>query len=349
MISNWLLSSQSFERAIGPNRVKMKDSTRKFVELMRERYGPERKAGRGHILNFGEQVSFAIGNSKLHDNGSYFYAVQSDFLVPKLDKLLNPPLGLHAALICESEQTVLVLPQQLVAEAMKNATSDRINIVRKNTNYFLRCSGSPLIEVTSYLNGYPEAERKIAIPVENTKDTIESPEQQQAEIREHTRIQWMLIQFGRAAGCSVWVPTGDKSQEFNGEKLSDLTIPDLPNFGFDAINKQIISNIDVLWLEGNVIHKAFEIESTTSIYSGLLRMSDLVLSQPNINIDLHIVAPSRRRDIVRKNILRPTFSKLRAKCSYIPFEEVTTKYTMVKDLLEKQRTRIRDLLDSETF
>jgi hypothetical protein len=326
----------------------MKESTRKFVELMRKKYGPEQKAGKGNTLNFGGQVSFAIGNSKLHSNGSYFYGIQSDFIAKQSDELSSSPLGLYAALICESEETVLILPQQIVAEAMKNSTSDRINIVKKDTNYFLRCSGSPLIEVTSYLNSYPE-QHKIEIPVEKSKDTIETPEQQQAEIRDHTRIQWMLIQFGRAAGSSIWVPSGDKSKEFNGERLADITIPELPNFGFDTINRQIISNIDVLWLEGNVIHKAFEIESTTSIYSGLLRMSDLVLSQPNVNIDLHIVAPLRRREIVRKNILRPTFSKLRAKCSYISFEEITTKYTMVKELLAKQRTQIRDLLESEMF
>ena len=47
-----------------------------------------------------------------------------------------------------------------------------------------------------------------------------------------------------------------------------------------------IELIDVLWLQGNAIVAAFEVESTTSIYSGLLRMSDLVAMQPNLNIPL---------------------------------------------------------------
>jgi hypothetical protein len=46
--------------------------------------------------------------------------------------------------------------------------------------------------------------------------------------------------------------------------------------------------IDVLWLDGNAIVAAFEIESTTSIYSGLLRMSDLLAMQPNLNIPLFL-------------------------------------------------------------
>jgi hypothetical protein len=76
-------------------------------------------------------------------------------------------------------------------------------------------------------------------------------------------------------------------------------------------------------------------------------MSDLVLSQPNINIDLHIAAPNRRRDIVRKNILRPTFSRLRPKCSYLSFDEVTTKFAIVQNL--PRHARVAGLLEFEQF
>ena len=39
---------------------------------------------------------------------------------------------------------------------------------------------------------------------------------------------------------------------------------------------------------------AFEVEHTTSIYSGLLRMSDLLTMQPNIDIKLYLAAPDER-------------------------------------------------------
>jgi hypothetical protein len=44
---------------------------------------------------------------------------------------------------------------------------------------------------------------------------------------------------------------------------------------FDEATTRTIQLIDVLWLNGSSIQAAFEIESTTSIFSGLLRMSDL--------------------------------------------------------------------------
>lgn len=240
-----------------------------------------------------------------------------------------------------------MVPQPIIAEVMKTAPSDRVHVQRKGDSYFLRISGKPLIDVTEFLNKYPLPETKSEIQPD--QEDITPIEQQASEIHEHTRIQGMLVQFGRAAGYSAWVPTSDKHKEYNGESLSSLTISHLPNFGFDPQTNQIVANIDVLWFEGNVIHKAFEIESTTTVYSGLLRMSDLVLSQPNIVIELHIVAPLRRRDLVRKNILRPSFARLRPKCSYVSFEEVSTKYSIVKEILKKPQARIRDLLESEKF
>jgi len=64
--------------------------------------------------------------------------------------------------------------------------------------------------------------------------------------------------------------------------------------------------IGVLWLQGNAI----EVESTTSIYSGLLRMSGLVAMQPNLKVPLYIVAPDERRDRVMMEVNRATFSRL---------------------------------------
>jgi hypothetical protein len=66
----------------------------------------------------------------------------------------------------------------------------------------------------------------------------------------------------------------------------------------------------VLWLKGNAVVAAFEIESTTSIYSGLLRMADLIAMQPNLNIPLYLVAPDERRQKVFAEVNRPTFSRL---------------------------------------
>jgi predicted RNA-binding protein with PUA-like domain len=140
----------------------------------------------------------------------------------------------------------------------------------------------------------------------------------------HDMVQWQLLRLGRALGCDVWASTDARGREHEGERFSSLCIDQLPVLGFSDATIGLIRNIDVLWLRGSSIVAAFEIEHTTSIYSGLLRMSDLVVLQPNIAIDLYIVAPSARRDQVFRQLRRPTFDRLprplRQIVRFIPYD-----------------------------
>jgi hypothetical protein len=125
-------------------------------------------------------------------------------------------------------------------------------------------------------------------------------------------------------GLDVWVARNDRNREAHGRRFSDIPRlkRDLP-LQFDEVTNRTIELIDVLWLKGNAIVAAFEIESTTSIYSGLLRMSDLITMQPNLNIPLYLVAPDERRDKVIAEVNRPTFSRrtpsMNRICSFISF------------------------------
>jgi hypothetical protein len=144
------------------------------------------------------------------------------------------------------------------------------------------------------------------------------------EVTDHTDIQWHLLKLGSDMGLDVWVASNDRSREAHGHRFTDLPRlkKDLP-LQFDEVTNRTVELIDVLWLRGNAIVAAFEIESTTSIYSGLLRMSDLITMQPNLNIPLYIVAPDERRNRVIAEVNRPTFSRrtppMNRICSYISF------------------------------
>jgi len=131
------------------------------------------------------------------------------------------------------------------------------------------------------------------------------------EATEHTEIQWLLLKLGSDIGFDVWAARGDRNREWKGHRFTDLAKyrTQLPR-QFDEATNRTIENIDVIWLKGNSIVSAFEIESTTSVYSGLLRMSDLIAMQPNLNIPLYIVAPDDRRSRVFSEINRPTFARL---------------------------------------
>jgi predicted RNA-binding protein len=150
---------------------------------------------------------------------------------------------------------------------------------------------------------------------------------------EHTEIQWLLLNLGSDMGFDVWVARNDRNRDHKGNKFSKISglISELPLQFDDATNKTI-ELIDVLWLKGKAIISAFEIESTTSIYSGLLRMSDLIAMQPNITIPLYLVAPDDKREKVLTEVNRPTFSKLNP-----PLSEICRfiSFTVLKDQIDK--------------
>lgn len=171
-------------------------------------------------------------------------------------------------------------------------------------------------------------------PVEEP-DALEVSNQ---EPRIHAEVQYLLVKLGSDMGLDVWIARNDRSTVVNGKRLADL--PRLRSklpVQFDPVTQQIIELIDVLWLEGGAIVAAFEIESTTSIYSGLLRMSDLIAMQPNLKIPLYLVAPDERRDKVLREVNRPTFSRLdppmAQMCSYISFSVLQKRLKDVESVV----------------
>lgn len=126
----------------------------------------------------------------------------------------------------------------------------------------------------------------------------------------------------------IWVPQGDRKRvaEAISQENSVQFLKALP-LSYDHKTIKTIEQIDVLWLQGSAIARAFEVEHTTAVYSGILRMADLLALQPNMNIRLHIVAPETRRTKVFSEIRRPAFSQLNhgplaGSCTYIPYGAV---------------------------
>jgi len=147
------------------------------------------------------------------------------------------------------------------------------------------------------------------------------------EVRESLKVQALLSEIGSRMGMQIWIPRSDRVavlSEWRGDHQPPLER--LP-LNYDETTLRTIEQIDVLWLRGRSIRRAFEVEHTTSIYSGILRMADLLALQPNMDIRLHIVAPVARRDKVFQELRRPVFSLLERgplseSCTYLSYDSV---------------------------
>lgn len=144
--------------------------------------------------------------------------------------------------------------------------------------------------------------------------TIEVPDiavEPEATDIEHTQVQWMLAKIGKKMGYNIWIASNDRSKEYRNETLGSFSVKELPPLGLGDNAQKIIQYIDVIWLkETKQIVAAFEVEQTTKIFSGLLRMSDLVVEAPNAIFPLYIVAPEIRQNEIKRQLLRPTFLSL---------------------------------------
>ncbi len=310
--------------------------------MLRSRYGKPVHLGRsGRLWNFGKGINCSINYSKLLRGEKFFFGLSQEvadkyFAYPPTD------LGDFVVLICGSAQEMLVLPRPLVLQMLEEVPTRKLDVFREAGSYILQTTKHPKLDVTEYLNAFPKD-----YPVPEDSDSADQSIVKTD--RAHVKFQSALIDLGRAEGCSVWVPPGDRCLSYQGQPFSTRTASRLPHFGFDENTRRIVQNIDVLWLARNVITKAFEIESSTVIYSGLLRLNDLVLSQPNNQIDLFIVASRSKRQKVFNQLIRPSFHTLIRQCGFCAFEEIDGQLEKIELMRNDKNVRITGLIKGERF
>lgn len=176
-----------------------------------------------------------------------------------------------------------------------------MSIDQEKTNKLLQTYGDLLSLLQKLQSGekleHVEVDRKIV--QEFIDERIkESP-------TEHTEMQWHLISIGNKTKLDVWVPPADQGKSYEKNIFRDYVLKEFT----ESMDVPVyIKNIDTVWKLGLSIKAAFEIENTTSIYSGILRLSDLRALAPNSNYPLFIVADRNRRSKVFDQLRRPTFS-----------------------------------------
>lgn len=131
--------------------------------------------------------------------------------------------------------------------------------------------------------------------------------------RTHTEVQGWLRDLGRALEFDVWIAANDRSRTLGTGRLGDGCLESLPAPLAQCAGADAIRLIDVLWLERGSARVAagFEVEHTTSIYSGIVRLLDLALgSSGEATRGLFLVAPDDREKDVRSQLQRPAFRQV---------------------------------------
>ncbi|MDA2912910.1 hypothetical protein MYX77_02930 [Acidobacteriia bacterium AH_259_A11_L15] len=224
-----------------------------------------------------------------------------------------------------------ILNQNLLEES---AAQTIIKSIRSRPNDIAK-TRSELTELLAQAKQQRDAIGKTKAKVSRPRPTqipleVAEPTGSRDEVSAHTRAQEALIRLGAITGCSVWIATNDRNKIYRGKRLGHSCLRSLPNLGLNEEATSRISLIDVIWIRQNAPLCAFEVETTTSVYSGLLRMADLLALVPALNIKLFIVAPKERQNKVMTELARPTFQKIGLSdfCRFVPTEKL-------EDMLQK--------------
>lgn len=238
-------------------------------------------------------------------------------------------------------------PQQVVRQQLRRHCKDISFPSARSTKLFALADGGRYVLLDQPVEVSPslyeaEGEQDSTPIVVSVPDDDEAIDSETGSLT-HSDVQHELLALGVAVGLQVWAPRNDRNRVTSSGGLVGAVqamLEQLP-LQFDAPTMKTVENIDVLWVDGGAIAGAFEIEHTTSIYSGLLRMSDLVAMQPNIMVDLYLVAPDDRADKFAREIVRPTFAKrkrpLHQLCRFLPYARLYEAIEATREFLPHLR------------
>ncbi|MCY9657127.1 hypothetical protein P5G65_31340 [Paenibacillus chondroitinus] len=165
-----------------------------------------------------------------------------------------------------------------------------------------------------------EQEKQIKANAKRHKEVAADQQEENA----HTEMQYYLAKLGQSLGYKVWIARNDHKRVWNGEKLGEFSIKELSLPTLSPAVFETVSLINVLWLDqSNKIVSGFEVEKSTSIYSGILRLNDLSLSIDGTKGHFYLVAPEGREKEIQAQLLRPSFRTL---------ESLSIAYILFKDL-----------------
>lgn len=174
-----------------------------------------------------------------------------------------------------------------------------------------------------------EADYYTIIEFKPPKGTAKLEKRAKAEYS-HAMLQGMLIELGNMLGYDTF--SADQTPAYRDTTVGELaTLDALPDF----TSKRILNTakqIDVIWLEDEFPVCCFEIEHSTDVTKGLLRMHQLIRFQTQF----FIVAPGATRRKFETEISKSPFYQSQDRYYFRSYEEVEALYSLTKRSVAKR-------------
>lgn len=151
-------------------------------------------------------------------------------------------------------------------------------------------------------------------------------------------MQYHLLKIGHALGYDVIAASNDRSKSWDGNKFSFISLADFPQLALEKEVLNTVKLIDVLWFQKGTskVIAAFEVGKITSIYSGILRLTDLSCSLNNKEEVLYLVVPDQREKDVLMQLSKPSIRQGNMEMKYICFRicgSIATRFSNLATIM----------------
>jgi hypothetical protein len=254
-----------------------------------------------YLIDGGRQL--LIRSSKYFpERDCYFFGLTK----PSFEQFAMVPDG-FVAFICGDLDHVYVVPSRVVASWLPALSADRKQyklIVRDERAIFAASSGRRPFDLRPFLGlDSIHANLRQAPGTEPATQT-----------RKHAEVQGMLLEIGNLRGFRTYSP--DRASSWaRGTLGKTATLREAPVI--PGIASDVARRVDVLWFDDEIPVDAFEVELTTGIWSGLVRLGEFV----RLSTRLHVITDDAPVHFERK-ISSFVFKPLVQRCSHASVADV---------------------------
>jgi hypothetical protein len=144
----------------------------------------------------------------------------------------------------------------------------------------------------------------------------------------HADIQAKLLLIGSYLNYRTYTPDQSKMSEIFNKKLGELcSEKQIPEGAIPSLSVDTVKFVDVIWFdeEGYPTH-AFEVEHTTDITKGLLRLYQI----HKLRIKMFVIADETNRDKFNREIAKNPFIKIKNEFIFKNYNELDEFFESVK-------------------
>jgi hypothetical protein len=268
-----------------------------ILQSLRARFGEIHKIkGSESLFRIGEDAArIYIRYSKVHSGGGTFFGIR------EVDLRQLEGYNSFICFLVDDGSPPLFLPYEDFEEVFRNAQAAKdgqykVQLVSRDNGLDLYVARQGRFNVEGYVGFEPVAR------------SLNCGLLREAHSLTHSQVQTFLAGIGHLKRYEVYVPACDAAR-LDWSLTQRFALRESIPSGFEQV-RGILSEIDVIWIArgGEAIEGLFEVEHSTTVYSGLLRFNDVHLTDPKVS-RFSIVSDDSRRGLFVRQLLRPTFRK----------------------------------------